>query len=143
MRTRSVAGLKQSTASSQDVRVLEGEKPRDNDQSQGGGAYVAKLCWATAERTTDTGDRPALARRPCADGPGLCFGTKAISLLHMATVFATTVVALITDPHGTFRVRGSRVTLDAIVTALRLPRKSRRSFRVSRLRIFTRSSRIT
>jgi uncharacterized protein (DUF433 family) len=35
----------------------------------------------------------------------------------MSAVFATAVVPLITDPHGTIRVRGSRVTLDTIVTA--------------------------
>ena len=35
----------------------------------------------------------------------------------MSAVFATAVVPLITDPHGTIRVRGSRVTLDIIVTA--------------------------
>jgi uncharacterized protein (DUF433 family) len=40
-----------------------------------------------------------------------------ISLLSMSAVFATAVVPLITDPHGTIRVRGSRVTLDTIVTA--------------------------
>lgn len=35
----------------------------------------------------------------------------------MSAVFATAVVPLTTDPHGTIRVRGSRVTLDTIVTA--------------------------
>ena len=50
-------------------------------------------------------------------GRSLCFRAKAISLLHMSAVFATAIVPLITDPHGTIRVRGSRVTLDTIVTA--------------------------
>jgi uncharacterized protein (DUF433 family) len=32
-------------------------------------------------------------------------------------MITTAVLPLITDPHGTIRVRGSRVTLDTIVTA--------------------------
>jgi uncharacterized protein (DUF433 family) len=35
----------------------------------------------------------------------------------MFTVSTTAVVPLVADPHGTIRVRGSRVTLDTIITA--------------------------
>ena len=37
----------------------------------------------------------------------------------MSALSTTAVVPLVTDAHGTIRVRGSRVTLDAIVTAFR------------------------
>ncbi len=37
----------------------------------------------------------------------------------MSAVSTTAVVPLITDSHGTIRVRGTRVTLDAIATAFR------------------------
>ncbi|MGH8226474.1 MAG: DUF433 domain-containing protein [Steroidobacteraceae bacterium] len=35
----------------------------------------------------------------------------------MSAVLTTAVVPLVTDPQGTIRVRGNRVTLDAIVSA--------------------------
>ncbi len=35
----------------------------------------------------------------------------------MSTVPITAAVPLVTDPHGSIRVRGTRVTLDAIITA--------------------------
>ena len=37
----------------------------------------------------------------------------------MSALPTTAVVPLVTDAHGTIRVRGSRVTLDVIVTAFR------------------------
>lgn len=38
----------------------------------------------------------------------------------MSALPATTIVPLATDSHGVIRVRGSRVTLDSIVTAFRI-----------------------
>ena len=37
----------------------------------------------------------------------------------MSALPTTATVPLFTDPHGTIRVRGTRVTLDAIITAFR------------------------
>jgi uncharacterized protein (DUF433 family) len=37
----------------------------------------------------------------------------------MSVLPETTTVPLSTDPHGTIRVRGTRVTLDSIITAFR------------------------
>jgi uncharacterized protein (DUF433 family) len=37
----------------------------------------------------------------------------------MSALPTTAVVPLFTDPHGTIRVRGTRVTLDIIITAFR------------------------
>ena len=37
----------------------------------------------------------------------------------MSALPATAIVPLFTDPHGAIRVRGTRVTLDTIVTAFR------------------------
>lgn len=37
----------------------------------------------------------------------------------MSALPTTAIVPLVTDPHGTIRARGTRVTLDSIVTAFR------------------------
>jgi uncharacterized protein (DUF433 family) len=40
-----------------------------------------------------------------------------ISLFRMSALPTTAIVPLFTDPHGTIRVRGTRATLDTIITA--------------------------
>src|SRR5262245_40408893 len=40
-------------------------------------------------------------------------------IFDMVTSSTTAVVPLFTDPHGVIRVRGTRVTLDSIITAFR------------------------